>query len=109
VKITDSTHPLFGRRFQIESISRSDEAVAHVFVRRDDGIVLRVPLRATDQSTLVDHTPRAKLCGSAVAEFLGLVKEYGLCLKNTKTKSTRSGRRSTKNRDKKSSQNSDES
>jgi hypothetical protein len=102
VKVTDPAHPLFGRRFRIESISRSDEAVAHVFVRRDDGIILRVPLRATDRSTLVNHAPRAKLCGSAVAEFLDLVKEYGLCPENNQPKPTKSGRRSTKNRDNKS-------
>jgi len=102
VEITDQSHPLFGRRFQIESISRSDEAVAHVFVRRDDGIILRVPLRATDRSTLVEFSPRAKLCSIAVAEFLDLVKEYGLCPQTAPPKPTESGRRSTKNLDKKS-------
>ena len=102
MEINDPSHPLFGWRFQIESISRSDEAVAHVFVRRDDDIILRIPLRATDRSTLVDHTPRAKLCGSAVAEFLGLVMEYELCPQTKQTKPTKSGRRSTKNCDKKS-------
>ena len=71
-------------------------------MRREDGIVLRVLLRATDRSTLVNHAPRAKLCGTAVAEFLNLVKEYGLCPTTSQTKPTMSGRRSTKKCDKKS-------
>jgi hypothetical protein len=100
--VTDPAEPLFGKRFLIESISRSAEEVAHVFVQRDDGIILRVPLRSTDRSTLVDHTPQAKLSGIAVAEFLDLVKEYGLCPSITKPRPTKSGRRSTKNHDKKS-------
>jgi len=76
--------------------------VAHVFLRRDDGIVLRVPLRATNLSTLVDHTPRAKLSSQAAQEFLDLVKEYELCPPINIRKPAKPGRRSTKKRDKKS-------
>ena len=86
----------------MESVSRSSEELANVFLRRDDGIVLRVPRRATSLSTLVNHTPRAKLCKQAAQEFLDLVKEYELCLPTNLHKPTRSGRRSTKKRDKKS-------
>jgi hypothetical protein len=75
---------------------------ASVFVRRKDGIVLRIPLRATNLSTLANHTPRAKLCASAVAEFLTLAKEYDLCSQSENGAPTKSGRRSTKNHDEKS-------
>jgi hypothetical protein len=51
---------------------------------------------------LVNLSPQAKLSGVAVAEFLDLVKEYKLCPSINKPKSIKSGRRSTKNRDKKS-------
>lgn len=100
MEITDPTEPLFGKRFQVESISRSSEEAARVLLRREDGIVLRVPLWATSLSTLVDHAPRAKLCRQAVAEFLDLVKEYELCPRTKKP--IKSGPRSTCRRDKKS-------
>ena len=100
--MTDPREPLYGKRFRVESVSRSSEDVAHVFLRRDDGIVLRVPLRATSLSTLVNHAPRAKLCRQAAQEFLDLVKEYELCPPTNIRKPTKSGRRSTKKRDKKS-------
>jgi hypothetical protein len=64
--------------------------------------VLRVPLRATSLSTLVNHAPRAKLCTQAVVEFLDLVKEYELCPPTNTRKPDKSGRHSTKKRDKKS-------
>ena len=105
--MTDPTEPLYGKRFRVESISRSTKELAHVFLRRDDGIVLRVPLRATSLSTLANHAPRAKLCRQAAQEFLDLVKEYELCPPinipplNTR-KPHKSGRRSTKKRGKKS-------
>ena len=100
--MTDPREPLFGRRFRLERVSRSSPDVANVFVRRDDGVVLRVPLRATSLATLVDHAPRAKLCKQAADELLDLVKEYELCPPTNIRKPTRSGRRSTKKRAKKS-------
>jgi len=100
--VTDPSEPLYGRQFRVESVSRSAVELAHVFLRRDDGIVLRVPLRATSLSTLVNHAPRAKLCNPSVAEFLDLVKEYELCHLTNTHKPIKSGRRSTKKRGKKS-------
>ena len=66
------------------------------FLQREDGIVLRVPLRATNLSTLVPHAPRAKLCKQAVEEFLNLVREYGQCDTKQEGKSAKSGSRSKK-------------
>ena len=100
--MTDPRAPRYGKRFRFDSVSRSSEPLAHVFLRRDDGIVLRVPLRATSLSTLVNHAPRAKLCKQAAQEFLDLVKEYELCPPTNLRKPTKSGRRSAKKRDKKS-------
>lgn len=99
--MTDPAEPLFGKRFRVESISRSGQETAHVFVKREDGIVLRVPLRATNLSTLVDLTPRAKLSNSAIAELLELVKEYELCPQTQISEPITPGRRSAKKRDKK--------
>ena len=94
--MTDPAEPLFGKRLRVESIASTPQAVAHVFLRRDDGIVLRVPLRATSLSTLVRHEPRAKLCKDAVQEFLVLVKEYEQCANDRPRKSAKSGSRSKK-------------
>ena len=94
--MTDPTEPLFGKRMLVERVARSPQEVAHVFFRRQDGVVLRVPLRATSLSTLERCGPRARLCKQAVQEFLDLVKEYELCPPSNARKPARSGRRSTK-------------
>ena len=100
--MTDPTEPLFGKRLRVESVASTPQDVAHAFLRRDDGVVLRVPLRATSLSTLVRHAPRAKLSKHAVQEFLALVKEYEQCVQKSATKSARSGSRSKKRTNKKS-------
>jgi hypothetical protein len=102
VDVTDPREPLHGRRFRVESISRSPDPVAYVFVRREDGIVLRVPLRATNLSTLVQYAPRAKLSTSSIAEFLGLMKEYELCRPRQMDPPNKCGQRSSRLRGRKS-------
>ena len=94
--MTDPTEPLFGKRLRVERVASTPQDVAHVFLRREDGIVLRVPLRATSLSTLGRHAPRAKLCKQAVQEFLDLVKEYEQCETKHEGKSAKSGSRSGK-------------
>jgi len=107
--VTDPTEPLFGKRMLVESVSRSPQEMAHVFLRREDGVVLRVPLRATSLSTLVVLAPRAKLCMQAAQEFLDLVKEYELCTQTNSPKPVKSGERSTSKTSKKSKSSSDKS
>ena len=91
--MTDPAEPLFGKRLCVERVAGTPQDVAHVFLRRDDGIVLRVPLRATSLSTLVRHAPRVKLCKQAVQEFLDLVREYEQCARKSATNSAKSGPR----------------
>jgi hypothetical protein len=100
--VTDPAEPLFGKRFRVESVASPPQEVGHVFLQREDGIVLKVPLRATSLSTLVRHAPRAKLCKHAVQEFLDLVMEYERCAKTPAKAPAKSGRRSTKQKRKKS-------
>ena len=64
----------------------------HVFVRYRDGIVLRVPFRASNLSTWINDQPVAKLSVVAVQEIVALVKEYESCRRPSK-KSGRSSRR----------------
>jgi len=100
--VTDPAEPLFGKCLRVERVASSPQDVAQVFLRRDDGIVLRVPLRATSLSTLVRHAPSAKLCVQAVQEFLDLVMEYERCAKKPANKSAKSGLRSKKQKRNKS-------
>lgn len=94
--MTDPAEPLFGKRLRVESVASTPQEAGHVFLQREDGIVLRVPLRATNLSTLVRHAPRAKLCKQAVQEFLDLVMECERCVKKPAKAPARSGRRSAK-------------
>ncbi len=86
----DPTHPLFGRRFAVISVSRSKSDSAIVTVRFRDGITLRIPLRVTNISGLVTNSLRATLTDSAVREFLELVKEYQSCPKMSENFGTNS-------------------
>jgi hypothetical protein len=106
VEVTDPSEPLFGKQFEVLSISRGDPQAAHVFVKYRDDIVLRLPLRATNLSLLDDHAVRATLSQDAAREFLSLVKEYELCRHKTKSRRAKSGKRSTGNSNKTSSTNS---
>jgi hypothetical protein len=94
VEVTDPAEPLFGKRFEVVSISRGNPPSAHVFVKYQGDIVLRLPLRATSLSALAEHAPRAKLCQLAVQDFLSLVKEYELCPHKTPRRRAKSGTRS---------------
>ena len=101
-EVTDPAEPLYGKRFRLDLMTCSRADTAYVFLRREDGVVLRVPRRSTSLLILVGHTPRTKLNTRSVTEFLCLVKEYELCRRPEKSRPTKSGRRSTSNRAKKS-------
>lgn len=106
MEVTDPTEPLFGKRFEILSISRGASWDANVLVKYDDVVVLRVPLRATSLFALVHHGPQSKLSRAAAEEFLSLVKEYELCHNKRKSRRKRSGNRLTNRGKTKSSTNS---
>jgi len=99
IEITDVTHPLLGKRFAVISLSQHPGVLQSVLVQRPDGGTLRLPLRQTSLSVLVDHSPHAKLSTLVAQEFLNLVKEYELW---PLTKPVKSGPQSTKISDKKS-------
>lgn len=106
VEVTDPTHPLYGRRFEILSAPRGRDDYAHLLVRYRDGIVLRLPRRVTSLSALGHDAPRATLSRTAVEEFLSLVKEYESCLSpHRKSSPAKSGTRSRPKIGKKSSKN----
>ena len=101
MQVTDPAHPLFGRTFQVLSVSRGTSDSSHVFVGYRDGIVLRIPRRATSLSALGQDTPYSKLCVAAVRELLSLVKEYESCPRRPRKSGRGSRRRSSKKSSKK--------
>jgi hypothetical protein len=101
VEITDLTHPLWGRRFELAPQHHARGNPEHLFLRYRDGIVLRVPFSASSLSTWNSDTPVAKLSVVAVEEIVALVKEYESCRRPSK----KSGRRSRRTSGKHSSRN----
>jgi hypothetical protein len=85
IEVTDPTHPLFGRRFQVLSISTTRNSQRHVFVAYREKMVLRIPMSATTLAPphALLHT---KLTSHAVEEFISLAKQCEvLCRPNHKT------------------------
>jgi Family of unknown function (DUF5372) len=73
--VTDPTHPLYGRRFQVLSISRPPQGPGHVVVTYRDFMRLRIPVPATDLAFDNLSAPRTTLTRAAVLELLALLKE----------------------------------
>jgi hypothetical protein len=73
--VTDPTHPLYGRRFRVLSISHPPQRSGHVVVAYRDFMRLRIPVQATNLAP--DHTPlpRTKWTRAALLDLLALMKE----------------------------------
>ncbi|MCA9124146.1 MAG: hypothetical protein H6822_30435 [Planctomycetaceae bacterium] len=97
--MTDPSHPLFGQRFKVHSVTGGDTHSARVYVVFRGDHRLMILREATNLSVLERIAPRAKLSTSAVKEFLALVKEYELC----RSAHVKSGRVSKRRAKKKSS------
>jgi hypothetical protein len=107
IEVTDLTHPLFGRRFPLLSVSSSPQAVGHALVTYRDYIVLRIPLISTN---LAPSQPSAqmKLTLSALTELISLAEQCEVlchtdqatsgsdCHQSSKTKSSTTCRQSSK-------------
>jgi hypothetical protein len=105
--VTDQTHPLFGRRFQVISVSTPLNTSGHVFVRYREKAVLQIPITATNLAPS-PITTRTKLTSQALEEFISLANQYEvLCQSNHRTsgddspltsgnKSSRTSRRSSR-------------
>jgi hypothetical protein len=105
IEVTDPTHPLFGRRFPLLSISSAQQSEGFVLVAYRQYIALRIPIPATN---LVPSRPRSqtKLTLAALSEFIELAEQCEmLCPTNLK----KSGRACQQNSKAKSSTNSRQS
>ena len=75
IEVTDPTHPLYGRRFQVLSISHPPQRPGHVTVAYRGSLRIRIPVQATDRSS--DNAPRSRtrFTRDALLELLALLKE----------------------------------
>jgi hypothetical protein len=73
--VTDPTHPLFGRRFQVLSISHPPQRPGHVLVAYRGSLRLRIPVPATDRIPDNASRPGTKFTRDALLELLALLKE----------------------------------
>jgi hypothetical protein len=84
VEVTDPTHPLFGRRFSLLSLSAPLQGEGHVRVAYDQQMTLRIPREATNLGPTRPHS-QTKLTLDALTEFLTLAEQYEvLCPTNPK-------------------------
>jgi hypothetical protein len=78
IEVTDPTHPLFGRRFEILSVHDSPSSVGHVLVSYCDYFALRIALQATNllaPSPRRASSPATKLSSQAVTELAQLADQ----------------------------------
>jgi len=75
VEVTDPTHPLYGRRFPVLSISHPPQRPGHVVVAYRDFMRLRLPVQATNLTSANDALLRTTFTRAALRELLALLKE----------------------------------
>jgi hypothetical protein len=76
VKVTDPSHPLYGRRFALLSTRPRPHSVGYIFVVYRDTMVLRIPQAAT---SLVmpppEPQPLTKLTSHAITELISFAEQ----------------------------------
>ena len=74
IEVTDPTHPLFGRRFPVRSISAPERGGIYVLVLYRHTFTLRIPLSASNLAP-----PRSaaftKLTSDSVAQLITLAEQ----------------------------------
>ena len=75
IEVTDPTHPLFGRRFQVLSITHPPQRPGHVVVAYRETLRLRIPVLATDRTPDNAARSRTRFTRDALLELLALLKE----------------------------------
>ena len=73
--MTDPTHPLYGRRFPVVSVSHPPQRPGHVVVAYRDFMRLRLPVQATNLASANDAWLRTTFTRAALHELLALLKE----------------------------------
>jgi hypothetical protein len=73
--VTEPSHPLYGRRFPVLSISHPPQRPGHVIVAYRDFMRLRIPVSATELAGDHASAPRTTFTRAALRELLALLKE----------------------------------
>jgi len=83
--VTNSAHPLFGRRFSLLYVSKPRHGIPNVFVSYRKHMTLRIPLSDTKLSETRLVVP-TKLTLQSLNEFISIAKECEeLCHTNLNT------------------------
>lgn len=74
IEVTDPTHPLFGRRFPVRSISAPERGGIYILILYRDLFTLRIPFSA---SNLAPPRPTSctKLTSDSVAQLITLAEQ----------------------------------
>ena len=86
VEVVDPSHPLYGRRFPLVSLSRSRQGSSHALLAYQTDILVRVPVSATSLSGALPPLPRTKVSFNAVTELLDLAGQLGISLQEGESK-----------------------
>jgi hypothetical protein len=78
IEVTDPTHPLFGRRFRLRSVSSSSRCAGQVWVVYRGHLLLRLPLAATSLAPTRSITGPIKLTATAVQELVAVLQQTPL-------------------------------
>jgi len=73
--VTDPTHPLYGRRFPVLSISHPPDHPGHVVVAYRSFMRLRIPVQATSLAADNGRLLRTTFTRAALLDLLALLKE----------------------------------
>jgi hypothetical protein len=76
IEVTDPTHPLFGRSFQVLLMSHPPQRPGHVVVAYRGSLRLRIPVVATNRTPDNTERGRTKFTRDILLELLALLKEY---------------------------------
>jgi hypothetical protein len=75
VEVTDSSHPLYGRRFALLSTRPRPHSEGYVFVAYRDTMVLRIPQAATSLVMPAEPPPLTKLTSHAITELISCAEQ----------------------------------
>jgi hypothetical protein len=76
IEVIDPTHPLFGQRFPVLSLSRRPGSPGLVTVAYGEDARLRIPLSITDRADCLPSRPRTKITPEAIRDLVTLVEEF---------------------------------
>src|SRR6266516_3922742 len=74
IEVTDPTHPLFGRRFALISVSSPLQGAGSTFISYREYIVLRLPVTSTTL-TLSQPVISTKLTSDTIKELLTIAED----------------------------------